>query len=285
MSLNYGFEIEFFLANSKPKQIFNATKLIANYLQTDKLLLGNKGNPFAPMDLDINPVLQSNNLFNIIADGTAFEIVGKEIACHASMKSGLAVDTLNHWLKIVRNYLTTLYGYETLLTPYVDKSEYSFIDPGNVYSSKKPTYNAYTGKRTPDSKYKYEKPNKEVTFRSAGFHIHIKFCDNRIASKIFEGIYAPDKTNELIKELDKVYDTYFPESLPAGISEKEELRTTKFAVKGDYRMKYHSQEPKGFTTLEYRQFSSAFFLLTPKMQTKILNKFAHVVEDFEKSLE
>lgn len=269
--MNYGFEIELFGANLKNKQIFNATKLIFNHLKLDEL-------PGFP-DRGENPLLASTPRFDLIADGTPFEIISKKTACEHSMldKDGLAVRVLNKHLLGIQVYLNRLFNIDTLLVPFVQNNEWDFIKPGKVFTSNKRIHNAYTNA----SFYNEKKEENDllVTFRSAGFHIHIRF-EEKVEKEIFKDIYAPKQCNELVKELDSVYKKYLPHSLslisPA-LVEKESARNEKYATFGNYRIKYHSQ---GFSTLEYRQFSAAFFLLPLDVQTNILHDFASTVRKF-----
>jgi len=273
--MNYGFEIELFGANIEKKQIFNATRLITDYLKLDEL----PGIPVMLRNNPFNPLLVSTPKFDLISDGTPFEIVSKNTACEQSMmQDGLAAINLNKHLKGIQTYLRRLLNIDTLLIPFVKGSEWEFVKPGRVFCSDKRIHNAYSN--TSFYNEKKEETDLLVTFRSAGFHIHIRFDDN-IAKVMFKDVYAPVKCNELVKELDEVYQKYLPHSLDGELYKQESLRNKEYAKFGNYRIKYHDS---GFSTLEYRQFSSAFFLLPLDIQTKILHDFANTVRKFVKKI-
>lgn len=272
--MNYGFEIELF--GTKGKKVFNAEKLIKNKILKDfRLDLLSK---FDRGTSDQN-VLLKGYPFNLISDGTAFEIVGTKTACEPSMLGGEAAKEINYNLCLVRNYLSALFKIDTSTLPYVSKSDgWEFVEPGSVFCSEKKNHNAYTNKWWYGKK---KESGEDVTFRSAGFHIHIRF-DTPVANKMFEGMYCPPLCNELIIELDKVYNQYFPNCLVSkNLIKQENLRNEKFAKLGTYRIKYH---PQNFSTLEYRQFSSAFFLLGLDAQKQILHDFASTVRKFTNKL-
>jgi hypothetical protein len=274
--IDFGFEIEIFACDQKDKKIFNAVKLIKDYLHVEKLTPNFYGNP---------TLITIPNYYSIISDGTPFEIVGIKKACEESMIRKEAAPSINIYLNNVRQYLKILFGVDTLLTPFADNKEYEFIDPGTVYSSGKHIHNAYTGRSRHDKKK--EPIDKLVSFRTAGFHIHIRFKNKESEEKMFKGVYAPHKCNELIKELDKVYDNYFPKVFASNpeLFKKEKLRNEQFAIKGDYRIKFHNHgQLDSFSTLEYRQFSAAFFTLEESIQSEILHDFAATCRKFVKQL-
>lgn len=287
--MNYGFEIEFFAGSTEKHTINNASHLIKKHQKIGLLNL-------QPYEIDPCPLLLTTNNFDIIADGTAFEIVGKRLACEGSMlglNQESAALVINKSLDNIRNYIERLFNTTTILLLYVDEPNWKFLNPGNRYSSGKQKFNAYSG----DNYYEDKKDDvlTQVTFRSAGFHIHIKF-DEGIDDIMFHGMYAPEKCNELIQKLDEeVYKKYFPSSLDCAspdlhseLYELEKLRTEKYAKLGDYRIKFHNKprlnNKLGYSTLEYRQFSSAFFLLNNTLQKEILHDFANTVKKFTNSL-
>lgn len=274
--MNYGFEIEFFAADTQKKQIFNAGRLITDFLQVEAF-------PKIQIASEYNcPVFLNTRDFNLIADGTVFEIVGKRTACEPSMIDGygFAIKTINNSLNEILKYSSQIFKIETLLSPYAKTPEWEFINPGGVYNSGKLTYNAYSN--TSNYEDKKEESNKLVNFRTNGFHIHIRF-DDAVAKKLFKNINVP-VCNELIQLLDKVYQKYFPSCLSFNteLMSQEILRTQDYSKLGNYRIKSHSG---GYSTLEYRQFSSAFFLLPLDIQQKILHDFAMTVRKFVKRAE
>ena len=157
--MNYGFEIELFGADLQKKQIFSANNLITDYLKL-KELPGHSANQ--------NPILASNNRLQLIADGTPFEIIGKQTACEESMlgKDGYAVKFINTDLKQIRSYLEKLFNIDTLLTPFVEKPEWEFINPGQVYSSGKRKHNAYTNTSKYDDKKKEKSRNLQKSLKT-----------------------------------------------------------------------------------------------------------------------
>jgi len=280
-NIDYGFELEFFAADFKNKKVFNATKLIEKHNKLDYF------KEFGPENFILTDPSVPNNhnlihspKFDIISDGTVFEVVTLD-----------TVYDFQDWLygfgKIKNifdqsiHYVGKLFDVACLTNALLSKDQgWQFIDPGVVYSSNKMINNAYTGEWTWADKKEETEKNKEVSFRAAGFHIHIAFPE-KVAPIIFKGQYAPKLCNELVKQLDEIYDKYFPNNF----SINEELRNSLYATKGNYRLKYHNHGfHRDFTTLEYRQFSSEFMLLPEKLQKEILIEFDKVVQKFVKNI-
>ncbi len=280
--INFGFEIEFF--GTRGAKVFNAEKLIRKFnydrLRLDILRKGKYEHDTLNFKISPNTLL-TGTPYNIISDGTAFEIVATAFACISAMRNGQAANELNHSLGRVRECVSELFDIDTLVAPYVSSDDFEFIDPGWVNASDKRNHNAYTGENWISDK---KSGDETVTFRTAGFHIHIRF-DKSDADKIFKGMYAPPLCNKLIIELDKVYRKYFPNCYSSNkLRGQEQQRNEKFARMGDYRLKYHQTPYDNFTTLEYRQFSAAFFLLPIEIQCSILRDFGNTVQRFVSNL-
>jgi hypothetical protein len=302
--IDFGFECEFFAVNKQDKKVYNASYLISKIFDicTDiynkgadtKLIQKASSRLFGYYLSPRNPVLLSNPCHDLIADGTVFEIVGKQSYQYWYVGAGTFKDydcinrNYNKDIDFYRSYVEKMFNVSTLLTPYISQEDgWEFVNPGWQFSGEKVTINAYTGKGLVDSK---KDSNKNVSFRTAGFHIHIRFREKEDEDKMFKGyavkevyggweITSPTLCNELIKELDSAYSLYIS-YLSNEDRDKEILRASKYATLGNYRIKDHKGYSRGYKTLEYRQFSSVFFKLTPGQQESIMAKFNEIIIEF-----
>lgn len=268
--VDYGFEYEFFAACPKEKKVYNATHLINKFFER---FTQDQNLRYLNYTTGL-PVLLSNSSHDLVADGTAFEII-----CNYVLYGGnFTAKQTNSHINFYRSYIEKMLNVPTLLTPYISTEDgYEFLNPGDQFSGKKIMANAYSGKAWRN--YKKLEP-KPVSFRTVGFHIHIRFRDKEDENKMFNGydswhLTSAPLCNALIQELDSVYHLYLS-YLSSEDRQKELLRTSRYATLGNYRIKEHGD----YKTLEYRQFSSAFLTLPFKQQDFLMEKFHNIIINF-----
>lgn len=204
-------------------------------------------------------------------DGTAFEAQWFNGCNQGQIISWERVQTKLSNLELLKGlYRETLDYAKAGETRDIWNRPFTFVEPGNAYSSRKELINAYTNVARYSEKK--EEP-RAVTERTAGFHLHFSVSTHSNNSAALQkelreflftrGGNVPDgnfntaATSELVKLADAVYqELYGPNS--GRMSENSKKRVARFQTLGDYRIRRHGTEG-GQPTLEYRQLGMTMY--------------------------
>lgn len=281
--LNLGFELEGFLTQKEKNQllIYNA---------------------FHELNVDfLGKAIISGAGFEIFPDGTALEIISDILyrPSYDKYEKPFLLHQVNRLKNIIQSVSSKLLSKEILFRAFVrdgsfmrDKNSYSkFINHGYRFSSDKLEYNAYSGNYHSAIK----KDDGKVSFRTAGFHIHIGF-EEKYSKIIFEEIpsFSVDESwnykkverphknihcNHIIQLIDNCFDRII---LPT-LSEAEIQRENLYMRKGDFRIKTDTK--LGLPTLEYRRLSAEFVEKDDEVKAEFISTFTKEVNQYlEKNL-
>ena len=262
-----GFELEFFLTRLKGNKtiVYNAAKVLEQELGFS---IDQNTNAHCGINMDCGISLHT--------DGTPCEL---QCFYPTLKKEGvLGIDVIQDTINKIR----AISGYIPCFSPFLESSDkVIFYDPGRVYGSGKILANAYNDiRRNGDKKERIEK----VTKRTAGLHLHFSTTQRALKyqHRIFNQ-YDYSVSNELIKILDRIYQSLFVFNKDYDFTAASKQRVAQYQTLGDYRIRSGTQTETGRHTLEYRQLDADMVKDWDRVQ-KFITIFQQEAEAYLKSL-